>query len=194
MTYFAIGESTGGAGERRLGPFNDPKEAELAGFKEQKDTNGAFVFKGVIDEANNQVILGVAPISTNSVVRNALAANRRVAKNAMTVEQQREFQKTKLPKVEATVSAFEKECESIYNQVMSAIKKADGIASTVSQLEKKAEKLNTPYDEPFSVREFDEAKAKELFRRVGKAREKIVACRDAASKVGYDIVNSFRVY
>lgn len=83
MTYFAIGESTGGAGERRLGPFETPEEAAQAGRKETKDSNGAFVFRGVVDEANNQVGFDIEPIvSTNSVVRNALTANRRVAKNA----------------------------------------------------------------------------------------------------------------
>ena len=195
MTYFAIGESTGGAGERHLGPFGTPEEAAQAGRKETRESNGAFVFKGVIDEANNQVGMDIEPIvSTNSVVRNAMAANRRVARNAMTVEEQREFQKTKLPKIEAAVSAFEKECEAIYSQVMSAIKKADGVASTVSQLEKKTEKLKAPYHDALIVSDFDEAKAKELYNKVEKAVRKIVACRDAASKVGYDIVNSFRIY
>lgn len=82
MTYFAIGESTGGAGERRLGPFDTPEEAEDAGKRETKDSNGGFVFKGVVDEANNQVITDIRPVSTNAVVRNAMAANRRVARNA----------------------------------------------------------------------------------------------------------------
>lgn len=82
MTYFAIGESDGGAGERRLGPFDTPDEAEAAGKRETKDSNGAFVFKGVVDEANNQVFVDVEPVvSTNAVVRNAIAANRRVARN-----------------------------------------------------------------------------------------------------------------
>lgn len=83
MTYFAIGESTGGAGERRLGPFDTPEEAEDAGKRETKDSNGGFVFKGVVDEANNQVVTDIRPVSTNSVVRNALSANRRVARNAV---------------------------------------------------------------------------------------------------------------
>ena len=82
MMYFAIGESTGGAGERRLGPFGTPDEAESAGRRETKESNGGFVFKGVVDEANNQVITDVATVSTNAVVRNALAANRWVARNA----------------------------------------------------------------------------------------------------------------
>lgn len=83
MTYFAIGESTGGAGERRLGPFSTPEEAAQAGRKQTKESNGGFVFRGVVDEANNQVGFDIEPIvSTNSVVMNALAANRRVAKNA----------------------------------------------------------------------------------------------------------------
>jgi hypothetical protein len=82
MTYFAIGESTGGAGERRLGPFGTPDEAESAGRRETKESNGEFVFKGVVDEANNQVITDVVSVSTNAVVRNAMAANRRVARNA----------------------------------------------------------------------------------------------------------------
>jgi len=194
MTYFAIGESTGGAGERRLGPFDTPKEAEDAGMREAQDSNGAFVFRGVVDEANNQVFTDFAPVSTNSVVRNAVAANRRVAKNAMTVEQQREFQKTKLPKIEANISAFEKDCESIHKQVMAALKKADGIASTVSQLEKKAESLKEPYHDALMVSDFDEAKSKELYNRVREAHKKIVECRDMSSRVGYDIVNSFRVY
>lgn len=81
MTYFAIGESTGGAGERRLGPFGTPDEAESAGRRETKDSNGEFVFKGVVDEANNQVITDIRPVSTNAVVRNAMAANRRTAMN-----------------------------------------------------------------------------------------------------------------
>ena len=263
MTYFAIGESTGGAGERRLGPFETPDEAAQAGRKETRESNGGFVFRGVVDEANNQVGFDIEPIvSTNSVVRNAiavknrvamnesleykividlpnrqevvsplfssewaatvrakdiaaktgekvrvvhrptgnvvwknaLAANRRVAKNAMTVEQQREFQKTKLPKVEATVSAFEKECESIYKQVMAALKKADGVASVVSALEKKAESLKKPYHDALIVSDFDEAKSNELYKRVEQAQKKITACRDMASRIGYDIVNSFRVY
>ena len=195
MTYFAIGESTGGAGERRLGPFETPEEAAQAGRKETKDSNGAFVFKGVVDEANNQVGMDIEPIvSTNSVVMNALAANRRVAKNAMTVEQQREFQKTKLPKIEATISAFEKDCESIHKQVMAALKKADGVASVVSALEKKAESLKKPYHDALIVSDFDEAKSNELYKRVEQAQKKITACRDMASRIGYDIVNSFRVY
>ena len=83
MTYFAIGEDNGGAGEKRLGPFPTPEEAAQAGRKETKDSNGAFVFRGVVDEANNQVGFDIEPIvSTNSVVRNAMAANRRVARNA----------------------------------------------------------------------------------------------------------------
>lgn len=83
MTYFAIGESTGGAGERRLGPFSTPEEAAQAGRKETKDSNGAFVFRGVVDEANNQVGFDIEPIvSTNSVVRNAMAVKNRVARNA----------------------------------------------------------------------------------------------------------------
>lgn len=89
MTYFAIGESTGGAGERRLGPFETPEEAAQAGRKETKDSNGAFVFRGVVDEANNQVGFDIEPIvSTNSVVRNALSANRRVvARNGYVIHQ-----------------------------------------------------------------------------------------------------------
>ena len=83
MTYFAIGESTGGAGERRLGPFDTPEEAAQAGRKETKESNGAFVFRGVVDEANNQVGFDIEPIvSTNSVVRNAMAVKNRVARNA----------------------------------------------------------------------------------------------------------------
>lgn len=82
MTYFAIGESTGGAGESRLGPFSTPEEAAQAGRKETKDSNGAFVFRGVVDEANNQVGFDIEPIvSTNSVVRNAMAVKSRVARN-----------------------------------------------------------------------------------------------------------------
>ncbi len=88
MTYFAIGESTGGAGERRLGPFDTPEEAAQAGRKETKESNGAFVFRGVVDEANNQVGFDIEPIvSTNAVVMNALTANRRVAKNAVESKQ-----------------------------------------------------------------------------------------------------------
>ena len=195
MTYFAIGESTGGAGERRLGPFSTPEEAAQAGRKETRESNGGFVFRGVVDEANNQVGFDIEPIvSTNSVVRNAVAANRRVAKNAMTVEQQREFQKTKLPKIEATISAFEKDCESIHKQVMAALKKADGVASVVSALEKKAESLKEPYHDALMVSDFDEAKSQELYNRVKVAHKKIVECRDMSSRIGYDIVNSFRVY
>lgn len=83
MTYFAIGESTGGAGERRLGPFSTPEEAAQAGRKETRESNGGFVFRGVVDEANNQVGFDIEPIvSTNAVVMNALTANRRVARNA----------------------------------------------------------------------------------------------------------------
>ena len=83
MTYFAIGESTGGAGERRLGPFDTPEEAAQAGRKETRESNGGFVFRGVVDEANNQVGFDIEPIvSTNSVVRNAMATKNRVARNA----------------------------------------------------------------------------------------------------------------
>ena len=82
MTYFAIGESTGGAGERRLGPFPTPEEAAQAGRKETRESNGGFVFRGVVDEANNQVGFDIEPIvSTNSVVRNAIAVNKSVARN-----------------------------------------------------------------------------------------------------------------
>lgn len=82
MTYFAIGESTGGAGERRLGPFETPEEAAQAGRKETRESNGGFVFRGVVDEANNQVGFDIEPIvSTNSVVRNAMAVKNRVARN-----------------------------------------------------------------------------------------------------------------
>lgn len=83
MTYFAIGESTGGAGERRLGPFETPEEAAQAGRKETRESNGGFVFRGVVDEANNQVGFDIEPIvSTNSVVRNAMAVRNAVARNA----------------------------------------------------------------------------------------------------------------
>ena len=83
MQYFAIGEDNGGAGERRLGPFDTADEAQAAGQRETKDSNGGFIFRGIVDEANNQVGFDIEPIvSTNAVVMNALAANRRVAKNA----------------------------------------------------------------------------------------------------------------
>ena len=82
MTYFAIGEDNGGAGEKRLGPFPTPEEAAQAGRKETRESNGGFVFRGVVDEANNQVGFDIEPIvSTNSVVMNAMAANRRTAMN-----------------------------------------------------------------------------------------------------------------
>lgn len=88
MQYFAIGEDNGGAGERRLGPFDDKEAAQSAGERETKDSNGAFVFRGVVDEANNQVFTAKAVTaanalrSTNRVVQNAIAANGRVARNA----------------------------------------------------------------------------------------------------------------
>jgi uncharacterized coiled-coil DUF342 family protein len=121
---------------------------------------------------------------------------KRVARNAMTVEEQREYQRTKLPKIEAEVNAYVKEADSIYNQVMAALKKADGIASTVSALEKKAEKLVKPnrYGPILGVFNFDETKAKALYAKMEAAYRKIVECRDKASEIGYGLVNSFRAY
>jgi len=55
MQYFAIGENNGGAGEKRLGPFDTIEEAQAAGEMETSESNGGFVFRGVVDEANNQV-------------------------------------------------------------------------------------------------------------------------------------------
>lgn len=259
MQYFAIGENNGGAGERRLGPFDTAEEAQAAGEKETRESNGGFIYRGVVDEANNQVFTAGDKTALNAkisnsvrttcpVVANAIAANRRiarnayceagdyietrdgaqdtvkrvvgdkvylksgdiismtdvktvlnarrVARNAMTVEEQREYQRTKLPKIEAEVNAYVKEADSIYNQVMAALKKADGIASIVSALSKKAEKLvkSDRYNPVLGVFEFDETKAKALYAKMDAAYRKIVECRDKASEIGNGLVNSFRTY
>lgn len=264
MQYFAIGEDNGGAGERRLGPFDTAEEAQAAGEKETKESNGGFVFRGVVDKANNQVFTADDVTALNAkkrvakntkykgceiyiashdpkdisrpgktwivkdvdgvsvggfdseakakawvdahpsrtlnsvrtscpVVANAIAANRRiVARNAMTVEEQREFQKNMLPKYEAEVAKFVKDCDTIYSQVKAAVAKANGVASTLSALEKKVESMKRPF--VGKVYDFDESKGDKMWKEVEAASRKIVDCRDMASKLGYDIVNSFRVY
>lgn len=129
MTYFAIGESTGGAGERRLGPFETPEEAAQAGRKETKDSNGAFVFRGVVDEANNQVFVDIEPIvSTNAVVMNALAANRRVAKNASYAnESEGDLAVVRCVKeTRAGIDALIKKTDALYDSVEKAPLSAQG--------------------------------------------------------------------
>ena len=191
MTYFAIGESTGGAGERRLGPFETPEEAAQAGRKETRESNGGFVFRGVVDEANNQVGFDIEPIvSTNSVVRNAMAVNRRVVRNAMTVEEQRAFQRDKLPRIEAEVAKFVKDCDAIYSQVKAACAKADGVASALTGLDGKAKTLKFP--DSYEVAEYDKSVWKRLYMEAAKANKKLTDCRDMVTKLGYGIVNAFR--
>ena len=128
MIYFAIGEDNGGAGERRLGPFDTPKEAEDAGMREAQDSNGAFVFRGVVDEANNQVFTDFAPVSTNSVVMNALAANRRVAKNASYAnESEGDLAVVRCVKeTRAGIDALIKKTDALYDSVEKAPLSAQG--------------------------------------------------------------------
>lgn len=129
---------------------------------------------------------------TNKVVANAVAAQG-VAKNAKTVEEQREFARTELPKFEAAVDRLEKDCESIHAQVKAAIAKTNGVAQTISALEKKAEAIKKPMGW-LRVYEYDEKKGRQLEDKISRAYDKIIECRDLASKAGYDIVNSFRIY
>lgn len=201
MQYFAIGEDNGGAGERRLGPFDTAEEAQAAGQRETKDSNGGFVFRGVVDEANNQVLTAGDVTALNAkisnsvrtscpVVANAIAANRRVVRNAMTVEEQRAFQKDKLPKIEAEVAKFVKDCDAIYSQVKAACAKADGVASALTGLDGKAKTLKFP--DSYEVAEYDKSVWKRLYMEADKANKKLTDCRDMVTKLGYGIVNAFR--
>ena len=99
-------------GDRVKWRYRKPMPDDFAGWNEDvvERVNGDYIHvKGLAEDIPWKGHEGIEVLKNAcGTARNAMAANRRVAKNAMTVEQQREFQKTKLSKIEATISAIEK--------------------------------------------------------------------------------------